>query len=141
MFQFWQAVKKIGMTPQECLNTLQTKVAKKIMLDAAIGLFLQELKALHSKKRYQRSVKSVLGQFSAFFPGIRVDQLTREDIQRWRDSGEYAPASRRTRLTDVKTFAKFATFADWAHTNPCLGVKAPKVVLGAPGVLNPRQAD
>lgn len=140
MIQLWVFLRRLEMKPDEVMEMIKGKHSKKVILAEGIDRFLRELIALKRSDRYRRSIKSTLSQFSDAFPGVRVDQITPENIQWWRDSGDFAPASRRSRLQDVKTFYKYATLHKWTAENPCLPVRGPKVVSDLPGILTPRQA-
>lgn len=87
-----------------------------------------------------RGVRYTLGSFSdAVGPDKPIRSVKRFHVERWLENLKVAPATRRARFSQLRTFLQWCFDHDHAPTNPARGIKAPKVPLSMPRGLSAEQ--
>jgi integrase len=119
------SVKQAPTVPEvaaECVNSKR----------ARLGVGISE--------RYVKQLDHVLTHFSSIFPTCPIDRVLASDIETWIQSGKYSSASKRSRLTDIRTLFSFAMQREYITKNPCEKIQAIVVQRKTPGILSPRQS-
>ncbi|HYG23347.1 MAG TPA: hypothetical protein VEH04_11240 [Verrucomicrobiae bacterium] len=131
-----------GLTIEKAMERVFRKSAQfeAPSLSEGVELFLSDLAERRMASRYISQIRSVLQQFTLQFPEKKVHEVSVDDVRSWRDAPGYSTSSRRSRLTDVKTFFRFAKNAKWRADNPSEGLKSPKIIRSMPGVLDVEDA-
>ena len=71
--------------------------------------------------------------------GRPVDSFTAKEIEQWSLSRDWAPATRRTKLTDVRTLFSWAVKRELLKKSPCDAIELPPVDDVPPMVHDPAQ--
>lgn len=107
---------------EECVNSKR----------ARLGVGISE--------RYIKQLGHVLTHFAEAFKDVAIDRIRPSQIETWIQSGDYSAASRRSRLTDIRTMFSFAVKREYLEKSPCEKITPIVVQKKTPGILSPRQA-
>lgn len=80
--------------------------------------------------------RMVLGQFARFVePETPIEVITRRHVERWLESLDISPNSKRCYLSYLRTFLSWCVERDHIGTNPAVKIKGPKVMKPVPRAL------
>ena len=86
--------------------------------------------------------RSILASFAEHFGMRPITSLGRSHIEAWQaDRGHLGPASRRNEFQAVRQFTKWIKLERLIKTDPCAGMKAPKVPRSVPRALMADEVD
>jgi integrase/recombinase XerD len=129
----------VGFVVQAVKKALELRPANGTTLEEASVECLQSKKEAGMRPRYISSLKSVLGQFCLSFPGSEVDSITGEDVSYWLNSNDWSAATRRSKLTDIRTLFSFSIKKGYRVDNPAKEIEKPRFDEKPPEILTPDQ--
>ncbi len=109
--------------------------SSKKSLKEAVEECLKAKKDSGRRPRYLAQLKSTLGSLSAALPESLVSDIEAADIEIWLGSRPLALATKKSYLTDVATFFKFALTRRWCDANPCDEMEPITLESKPPGIL------
>ncbi len=136
-------LKEVGASLTEVVNLYIKRHhhSSKKSLKEAVEECLKTKKDSGRRPRYLVQLKSTLGSLSAALPESRVSDIMAADIETWLSSRPLALATKKSYLTDVATFFKFALKRRWCDANPCDEMEPITLETKPPGILTVEQSE
>ena len=106
-----------------------------ILLKDAVARCVTAKKLAGSRERSIRQLTHTLSKFESAHGGKRVAEIGANDIERWLNGNDWATATRRSHLADVKTLFSFCLKRRFIPLNPCGQIDNIKLEDKAPGIL------
>lgn len=91
------------------------------------------------RKRYLQALNCSIGQFLAGRGSDFAADVTAKDVQLWIDGSDYALPTKRSYLTDVRTFFNYAIKHHYCRENPVHGVEWPTLGDFTPQIYKPEE--